>query len=60
MAKSSFEEILNKEGYLIYPFKGISMLPLLVEGEDVIRIEQAKESGIHDRLEPIMIKKENC
>ena len=46
--KSSFLEILNKEGYLLYPFKGISMLPLLDEDDDLVRIEIDKEYHLYD------------
>ena len=37
---SSFTEILNKEGYLIYPINGTSMLPLLKDKESVVRLEK--------------------
>lgn len=31
-------QILEEQGFLIYPIKGISMLPLLVEGEDTVKV----------------------
>ena len=37
---NSFEDIINKDGYIIYKFKGISMLPLLDEKKELIKIEK--------------------
>lgn len=37
------EEVLRREGRLVMPFKGVSMLPLLKAGEDVVVIEPIKE-----------------
>ena len=36
---SSFEEILKREGKLIYTNKGDSMLPMIREGKDLLEIE---------------------
>lgn len=46
--KSSFINIINKEGYLLYPFKGISMLPLLEEDNDLVRIEKGENYNKYD------------
>lgn len=46
--KSSFIDIINKEGYLLYPFKGISMLPLLDEDNDLVRIEKSNNYSLYD------------
>lgn len=56
MTKSSFEEILSKDGYLIYPFKGISMLPLLKEGEDIVRIEPSND---YQKYDVVLFKRDN-
>lgn len=37
------EEVLLREGRLVMPFKGVSMLPLLKAGKDVVVIEPKKE-----------------
>lgn len=42
MNNSSFEEILEKEGRLIYSNVGDSMLPLIRQGRDLLIIERAK------------------
>jgi len=39
----TLETILKENGFLIYSFQGISMLPLLVMGKDTVRIEPIKE-----------------
>lgn len=39
MNKSSFEEILEKEGRLVYSNVGDSMLPLIRQGRDLLIIE---------------------
>ena len=45
MAESSFEEILSRDGRLIYSNVGDSMFPLIREGRDLIVIEP-----VHSRL----------
>ena len=42
MAESSFEEILSRDGRLIYSNVGDSMLPLLRQGRDLLIVEQPK------------------
>ena len=37
--RSSFEEILARDGRLIYRFRGVSMLPLLRQKKDLVIIE---------------------
>ena len=34
------EEALNKNGFLISPIKGISMLPLLDENNDLVKLQK--------------------
>ena len=46
--KYTFEQILKKDGYLIYPFKGISMLPLLEENNSQVRLEVSNEYHLYD------------
>ena len=40
MSSSSFEEILEKEGHLIYSNVGDSMLPLIRQNRDLVVIER--------------------
>lgn len=40
--KSTFEEVLRRDGRLIYTNVGDSMLPLIREGRDLVVIEQAR------------------
>ncbi len=42
MSNSSFEEILEKEGRLIYSNVGDSMLPLIRQGRDLLIIQRPK------------------
>ena len=37
-----FEDILEKEGRLIYRIKGVSMLPMLRQNSDIVVIERAR------------------
>ena len=48
MSKKTYEleEVLNKQGFLIYPIKGISMLPLLIQGEDTVKIVPLKKDEV--------------
>ena len=39
---TSFEEIINRDGKLIYTNKGDSMMPLIKEGRDLIIIEKTQ------------------
>lgn len=48
MKKSSVKEILEKEGTLIYPIKGTSMLPLLHEGKDQVHLKKMDEYNLYD------------
>ena len=40
MSKMSFEEIIERDGKLIYTNKGDSMMPLIKEGRDLLVIEK--------------------
>ena len=40
---SSFEEILERDGKLVYKIKGVSMLPLLHQNRDIVIIEIPKD-----------------
>ena len=48
MEELSLEEVINKNGYVLYPFKGISMLPLLDEEFDIVKIIKADDYQISD------------
>ena len=42
VTKSSFEEVLARDGVLVYRTRGVSMEPMLREGRDVVTIRAAK------------------
>lgn len=44
MNKISVIEGLKKEGFAVYPFRGISMYPLLTEGKDMVRLVPFNEA----------------
>jgi len=48
MKKSNIEEVLKKEKVLIYPVKGYSMLPLLIQEEDKVVIEPQEDYDKYD------------
>lgn len=48
MKKKSVKEILAKEGNLIYPIKGTSMLPLLHEGHDQVHLKKCDDYELYD------------
>lgn len=41
----TIKQVLDKEGFIIHKIKGGSMLPLLVENEDMVRLEAVKEKN---------------
>lgn len=48
MKKLSIKETLEKNGFIIYPFEGTSMLPLLVENEDKVHIKKDNNFEVND------------
>ena len=40
---STFEEILDRDGILVYKTKGVSMLPMLRQNRDLVMIEKTRE-----------------
>ena len=42
VTKSSFEEVLARDGVLVYRTRGVSMEPMRREGRDVVTIRAAK------------------
>lgn len=48
MKKLSIKETLEKNGFIIYPFEGTSMLPLLVENEDKVHIKKDENFEVND------------
>ena len=42
MSKTTFEDILNRDGRLIYSSVGDSMLPMIRQGRDLLVIEEPK------------------
>ena len=42
VASATFEEVLARDGVLVYRTRGVSMEPMLREGRDVVTIRAAK------------------
>ena len=57
MRKSSFEEILARDGRLVYSNVGDSMWPLIRQGRDLLVIEPAR--GRLKRLDVPLYKRDN-
>ena len=54
----NFEDVLDRYGELVYPNKGVSMLPLLREGRDLMVIAKRPE-GRCKRLDAVLFKRDN-
>lgn len=54
--KMSFEELLNRDGHLAFTNKGVSMMPLLREGKDVMMIEK-KGTGRCRKLDAVLFRR---
>ena len=46
MRKTSFEEVIQKKGFLLYSNQGDSMLPLIRDGRDVLLISRKPEGRL--------------
>ena len=57
MGKASFEEILERDGRLIYSSVGDSMLPMIKQGRDLLVIE--KPAGRLKRYDIPLYKRDN-
>ncbi len=57
MSKTTFEEIINTQGKLIYTNKGDSMMPLIKEGRDLIVI--SKVNGRLKKYDVPLYKRDN-
>ena len=44
MQKAAFEDILEKEGKLLYKTRGTSMLPLLHQEQDLVILEKPEKA----------------
>ncbi|MBR7070872.1 MAG: S26 family signal peptidase [Clostridia bacterium] len=55
---STFEEVLNRDGRLIYTNVGISMLPLICEGRDVLTIEKCDTSSLK-KYDVVLFRRKN-
>ena len=40
----SLEELLKKDGYLVYKIKGVSMNPMLIQNKDIITLRSKKDN----------------
>ena len=49
MNKATFDEIIERDGRLIYTNKGDSMLPLIKEGRDLLVIEKTNGRPLYKR-----------
>ncbi len=56
--KLSFEEVLDRDGRLVYTNVGISMLPLIREGRDVMTIEKRDISALK-KHDAVLFRREN-
>ena len=56
VTRSSFEEELERSGRLVYTNVGVSMLPLLREGRDVMVIEKADPSRLR-RYDAVLFRR---
>lgn len=57
MSKATFEDILNRDGRLIYSSVGDSMLPMIRQGRDLLVIE--KPSGRLKKYDIPLYKRDN-
>lgn len=58
MNNSSFEEVLEREGTLIYPNVGDSMMPLLRQGKDLMVIKRRPE-GRCKKYDAVLYRRPN-
>ena len=56
--KQSFEEVLNRDGRLVYTNVGVSMLPLIREGRDVMIIEKRDISAVK-KYDAVLYRRDN-
>ncbi|MBE7057805.1 MAG: S26 family signal peptidase [Ruminococcaceae bacterium] len=52
------KEFLDKEGYIIHRIKGVSMLPMLEEGSDLVKLEAVKEKDKLKQFDLILFERE--
>ena len=52
----SFEELLDRDGHLAFTNKGVSMLPLLRQGRDVMLIEKKGADG-YKKLDAVLFRR---
>ena len=57
-ATTSFEQILKEKGILVYPNAGVSMMPLLRQGKDLMVI-RARGSERLGRWDAVLFKRRN-
>ncbi len=55
---STFEEQLDKNGYLVYTNKGVSMMPLLRQGRDVMVIRKRGAERLK-KYDAVLFKRDN-
>ena len=58
MEKSTFEDILAKNGRLVYTNVGVSMLPLIREGRDILVIEK-RDGYVFKKYDVVLFKRKN-
>lgn len=51
------KEFLDKEGYIIHRIKGVSMLPMLEEGNDLVKLEAVKEKHKLKKFDLILFER---
>ena len=56
---TTFEDILREQGTLVYTYGGVSMMPLLRQGRDVMVIENVQDGKPLHRLDSVLFKRRN-
>ena len=56
--KLTFEEVLNRDGRLVYTNVGVSMMPLIREGKDVLIIEKCDTSALK-KYDVVLFRRKN-
>lgn len=56
---TTFEDILRNEGTLVYTNVGVSMMPLLRQGRDIMVIENVQDGRALHRLDSVLFRRAN-
>ena len=56
--ESSFEQILSEQGYIVYTNVGVSMMPLLRQGKDLMIIRKRPEGRLKP-MDAVLFRRDN-